>query len=666
MLDILLEAALRATLIAAVALATLWLLPVRAAAVRHRVWTVVTVAMLALPLSIAWAPGVSLPVLPPAYSNAPDPAAAPAADSGWVTVAPLEPATSAMVVASETAVLVPAPSWSWRPWLLAIYFAGVAALLARLGIGTVRVYSLAREATVVNGLLTSARIATPFTFGLLKPRILLPEGWDRWSATRLAVVLDHERAHMARRDPLVRYLALLNRAVFWFHPLAWWLERRLAALAEEACDAAVLARGHRAADYSEQLLELARMAGRRPLPQLVGTPMLGSALPARIARILDGGIGQPSSRATLVSAAALATLTAAALSTITLAQEPAPPRAQEPAAPSRAQEPAAPSRAQEPAAPARTQQPPAPVRAQQPAAPRNLFEVFELALSNDPVVRRAEAESRAVANARPPEQSAIAQATADYDAARQALLIRVAERYFGVFAAENSLALQEASREALSRQLEQAQRRFEAGLVSVTDVQETQGGFDQAVANALTARRTLAAAEDSLREVVGEPVGRLRPLVEDLPLTPPNPSNAEAWIDTALQRNPVLISTRLRAESGNVEVQRSAREDLERVVRQTESETRAAYLGVVSDIPRVLALEQAVRSNETALKATQAAFEVGTRTTVDVLTAQGNLRQAERAYVDSRYDYALNRLRLERVAGSLTAQRLEEFNRWFQ
>jgi outer membrane protein len=247
-------------------------------------------------------------------------------------------------------------------------------------------------------------------------------------------------------------------------------------------------------------------------------------------------------------------------------------------------------------------------------------------------------------------------------------VVRVAESYFGVFAAESTLALHEAAREALSRQLEQSQRRFEVGLIGVTDVQETQGGFDQAVASALTARRALAAAEDTLRDVVGEPVGRLRPLVDDLPLTPPDPNNEEAWIETALQRNPALVSTRLRAESadGDEEARASARDDLERVTRRTESETRAAYLGVVSEISRVRALEQAVRSNETALKATSAGFEAGTRTTVDVLAAQSNLRRTETAHAHSRYDYALNVLRLQRAAGSLTVQKLEETNRWFE
>jgi outer membrane protein len=652
MLDMLLETALRATFIAAVAQAGLSLLRVRAPAVRHRVWTVVMIAMLALPLSIAYAPDVSLRVLPASPSEASE-TVAPPSDSPGVAVPPMEPATT------ETVVLTPAAPWNWRAWLLAVYFAGAAALLARLAIGTVRVRLLAREAAVVDGLLTSARIATPFTFGLLEPRILLPEGWDRWPAARLAVVLDHERTHMARLDPLVQWLALLNRAVFWFHPLAWWLERHLSALAEEACDAAVLARGHGPADYAEHLLDLARISARRPKP-LVGTPMPGSALATRVMKILDGRTGRPGSRTAVAGAAALATLAAAVLGTVTLAQEPAPPAlAQELAAPALPQEPAPPTLAQEPAPPA---------RAQETATPRDLLEVYQLALANDPIVRRSEAEYRALAAARPQARGAVAQATADYEAVRQLLLIRVAERYFGVFAAESALALHEAEHEALSRRLGQTQRRFDVGLVGITDVQEARGGFDQAVANALTARRTLAAAEDALRGVVGEPVGPLRPLVEDLPLTPPDPGNAEAWIETALQRNPALVSTRIRAESadGNVEARRSAGEDLERVARRTESETRAAYVSVVSEIPRVRALEQSVRSNETALKATRAGFEVGTQTTVDVITAQSNLRKAETAYAHSRYDYALNVLRLRAAAGGLTGPGLEETRSWFE
>jgi outer membrane protein TolC len=198
-------------------------------------------------------------------------------------------------------------------------------------------------------------------------------------------------------------------------------------------------------------------------------------------------------------------------------------------------------------------------------------------------------------------------------------------------------------------------------------MKEAQARFDQAVAHELTAQGELATAQQALRDVVGEPVGEIKPLVEDLPLSPPAPSNAEQWIETALQRNPVLISRRIRAESadGDAGAQRSAREELERVADQTETATRSAYLGVVSEMSRAKALEQAVRSNQDVLKATQAAFEAGTRSTIDVQTADTTLRQSETAYALSRYGYALNVLRLRRAAGGLTAQELEETKSWF-
>ena len=109
---------------------------------------------------------------------------------------------------------------------------------------------------------------------------------------------------------------------------------------------------------------------------------------------------------------------------------------------------------------------------------------------------------------------------------------------------------------------------------------------------------------------------------------------------------------------------RAALEDLEAVSRATERETRDAYLSVISEISRVRALSQAVTSSETALRATEAGFEVGTRTTVEVLMAQNNLSTAETAYARSRYDYILNILRLRFAAGSLTLRDFEEVNDW--
>jgi outer membrane protein len=116
----------------------------------------------------------------------------------------------------------------------------------------------------------------------------------------------------------------------------------------------------------------------------------------------------------------------------------------------------------------------------------------------------------------------------------------------------------------------------------------------------------------------------------------------------------------------SVYLHRAATEALERVARQTERATRDAYLGVISEISRVRALRQAVESNRTALRATEAGFDVGTQTTVDVLTSQNNLSTAETTYSRSRYDYILNVLRLKQAAGGLSVADVEQVDSWLQ
>jgi outer membrane protein len=101
---------------------------------------------------------------------------------------------------------------------------------------------------------------------------------------------------------------------------------------------------------------------------------------------------------------------------------------------------------------------------------------------------------------------------------------------------------------------------------------------------------------------------------------------------------------------------RLAMQTVEQITRQTERQTRDAYLQVVSDISRVRALKQSVESNRTALRATEAGFEVGTQTTVDVLVAQNALRLAETDYAQSRYNYLLAAMALKQASGSLTEQ----------
>ena len=96
----------------------------------------------------------------------------------------------------------------------------------------------------------------PLTVGWLRPKVLLPAGWERWPEDKLQAVLAHERIHVRRGDWAVGVLAGLNRSIFWFHPLAWWLERQLAQLAEQASDdAALLVVGTE--PYARALLDMA-------------------------------------------------------------------------------------------------------------------------------------------------------------------------------------------------------------------------------------------------------------------------------------------------------------------------------------------------------------------------------------------------------------------------
>jgi len=331
----------------------------------------------------------------------------------------------------------------------------------------------------------------------------------------------------------------------------------------------------------------------------------------------------------------------------------------------------------------------------------------------------------------------VAQAEADYEAAQQDLMIRVATRYFEVLAAEDVLTSIHADRLAIARQLEQARQRFEVGLIAITDVQESQAAHDQSVADEIGAKRSLATAREFLREITGEYVTELSAPSEDFPLISPNPADAVSWIDLAMSQNLSVVSSRLgeqvardeisfrrtghyptldlvigRSSTDNtgefnsvnldgsrssgpiignsvddsisvqlrlpiftggrtssrvreaVYLHRASREQLQRVARETERQTRDAYLGVLAEISRVKALAQAVVSSRTALEATQAGFDVGTRTIVDVLNSQFALYSAITNYYRSRYAYIGNVLRLKQAAGSLQIQDLEEIDRW--
>jgi outer membrane protein len=142
----------------------------------------------------------------------------------------------------------------------------------------------------------------------------------------------------------------------------------------------------------------------------------------------------------------------------------------------------------------------------------------------------------------------LAQAEADYQAAQQDLIARVAQRYFDVLAAQDDLDAQRGNLESVSHQLEQAEKRYQVGLIAVTDVQEARAAHDSGAAAVIASKRTLASAQESLREITGEGFDTLARPIEPFELTTPDPSSEDRWVEMALQQNLSLVSSRLAAD----------------------------------------------------------------------------------------------------------------------
>jgi bla regulator protein blaR1 len=284
---LLIECTVRSSLIAAAAGLALWAMRIKTAAAQHAVWTGVMLAMLLLPAFAIWGPKAPLPVLPRAAASAP------------VVILPANDQAAAPLPFPRTPQK-PFPNSRASVWALGIpglYLAGVFVFLLRLGIGAWRARALVRG---------TISCAAPVTLGWLHPKVILPPDWPEWPQARLDAVLAHEREHARRRDPLWQLIALVNRALFWFHPLAWWLERKVSELAEEACDAAVLARGFDAGNYSECLLDLARSVQRSGARiGALSATMPGIGLEHRIRTMLSGAIAQRVSRVRMACAVGL-------------------------------------------------------------------------------------------------------------------------------------------------------------------------------------------------------------------------------------------------------------------------------------------------------------------------------------------------------------------------
>lgn len=312
--------------------------------------------------------------------------------------------------------------------------------------------------------------------------------------------------------------------------------------------------------------------------------------------------------------------------------------------------------------------------------------------------------------------------------AEQDYLVRVVETYFGVLRATEQVAYARAEEAALARQLEQAKQRFNVGLIAITDVHETQAAYDLANVGLIVARSDLSVARTRLQTLTGQRYSKLAFPGEDMPTGLPAPDGADAWAEKAREGNPELIAARHAAKAarqnaraatsghlpnvdlfarisesdspatlvppitnvdsttetiglqmewplfagGAVNSKRkqaafesdAARENLRAAEINAVEGARTQYRVLEADVLRVGARKQATISTQSALDATNAGYEVGTRNIVDVLQAQRNAFAARRDLAGARYDYILDLLRLHAATGSLSRDAILAHNKW--
>jgi beta-lactamase regulating signal transducer with metallopeptidase domain len=252
----LVSATIRAFGLGLAAFVGLLLFRIRSSAARHATWTVVLVGMLLqIPLGVV-APTVPLKAL----QTLPAPIQQRVMESARISVPTAQTLAPASYKRTE-----PKSRWvSLSGTLTGVYLAISILLFARMALGSWGLRRILRDAKPIPnlgpGIFESASFVVPGSVGCFRARILLPRAWRDWNSVKLQAVLAHERAHIRRRDWLIRVVSHVNVCMFWFHPLAWWMERELARLAEEACDDVALSEMDDREQYAATLVDIARAA----------------------------------------------------------------------------------------------------------------------------------------------------------------------------------------------------------------------------------------------------------------------------------------------------------------------------------------------------------------------------------------------------------------------
>ncbi len=315
-----------------------------------------------------------------------------------------------------------------------------------------------------------------------------------------------------------------------------------------------------------------------------------------------------------------------------------------------------------------------------------------------------------------------AQAAANFAAEQQALIYRVSDSYLSILEAQDRLSAAKAERDAVQRQLEQVQQRFDVGLVAITDVLESTAAFDSSTVNVIEAEGAQVVTFETLLRLTGQPYREVFGLSTEFPVEFPEPRDEEAWVKAALEGNFELAASRESVETARraIQVARSghlptvdarinyqesnsgqaatggateqttatlalnvplfsglatmsaarqrgfeleaAQRTFDLTQRTVVENTRNLYSAINTDVARVRARLRGIESSQSALDATQTGYEVGTRNIVDVLLAQQRLFAAQFQYASARYQYIKDTLRLKQVVGSLSPSDIYELN----
>ncbi|WP_394136052.1 outer membrane channel protein TolC [Aliivibrio fischeri] len=317
------------------------------------------------------------------------------------------------------------------------------------------------------------------------------------------------------------------------------------------------------------------------------------------------------------------------------------------------------------------------------------------------------------------------QADSAYAAEQQGVILRVAQAYFDVLRANDNLEFVRAEKAAVARQLEQTKQRFDVGLSAITDVHDAQAQYDSVLANEVLTENQLVNSYEDLRVITGQGHTQLSVLDTKRFSASPSEQTSDSLIEEAQQKNLSLLAARISADvakdnislassghmpsltfdagynytdqsnsgiaandgsygdinaginlyiplysGGNTSSLTSqaefqyvaASQELEATYRDVTKNVRAFNNNINASIGALKAYEQTVISAKSALEATEAGFDVGTRTIVDVLDSTRRLYDANRNLANARYDYIISVLQLKQAVGTLSEQDIMDIN----